>query len=108
MTSVQTGTEETSTAANTSDDSAAPAAPTTPVAPDKSKSSVREYVVFEQRQQGWVEMKRVTASDVEGALNSLGVELKQTTKYVAVAERYWRPAQPKIETQTTISLNFDD
>lgn len=76
---------------------------------DKTGTTTREYVVLEQRAKDgpWVEVKRVTASDVEGALNALGVDLKQDTKYVAVAERYWRPATPKVETTTTVTLSFD-
>jgi hypothetical protein len=76
---------------------------------DKTGTTTREYVVLEQRAKDgpWVEVKRVTASDVEGALNALGTDLKQDTKYVAVAERYWRPATPKVETTTTVTLSFD-
>lgn len=75
---------------------------------DKPKSSEREYVVLEQRSQGWVEIKRITAGSQDAALRSLGTDLKQNLKYVAVPERNWRPAQPKVETRTTISLSFDD
>lgn len=85
-----------------------------PTEPEKEKdkdkgASTREYIVLEFRgpQSGWAEVKRVTASDVEGALSALGEDLKPTAKYVAVAERYWRPATPKIETTTTVSLSFD-
>ena len=75
--------------------------------PEK-KSSSREYVIFEQRsQKTWEEVKRVNAPDVETALESLGSSLKQTSKYVAVAERYWKPAKPTVETHTTISLSFE-
>ena len=75
---------------------------------DKAGTSTREYVVFEQRSdKAWLEVKRVVASDVEGALDSLGADLKQSSKYVAVAARYWRPASPVIETQTTVTLNFE-
>lgn len=86
--------------------------PTQPVEKEKEKekpSSTREYIVLEQRSGGgpWNEIKRVTASDVEGALNALGASLKQDTKYVAVAERYWRPATPKVETTTTVTLSFE-
>lgn len=84
-------------------DDAAPAAP-----PEETKkSSLREYIIFEQRSQGWFEVRRVTASDVEGAINTLGKDLKQNTKYTAVAERYWKPATPKVETHTTVTLAFD-
>lgn len=78
--------------------------------PEKDKAtSTREYVVLENRgpSSGWMEVKRVTASDVEGALNALGEDLKPGAKYVAVAERYWRPATPTIETTTTVTLSFD-
>jgi hypothetical protein len=83
--------------------------PTEPTEPEKDKdkgASTREYIVLEFRgaQSGWAEVKRVTASD---ALSALGEDLKPTAKYVAVAERYWRPATPKIETTTTVSLSFD-
>lgn len=85
--------------------------PSEPTEPEKDKAgtSTREYIILEQRtKEGpWVEIKRVTASDVEGALNSLGEDLNQASKYVAVAERYWRPASPKVETTTTVTLNFD-
>lgn len=94
---------EPATTAKTSGDQA----PTPEPAPDKPKTSEREYVIFEQRSNGWFEIKRVTASDVEGAINTLGKELKANTKYTAVAERYWKPATPKVETHTTISLVFD-
>lgn len=72
---------------------------------DKPGTSEREYVVLEQVSKGgpWNEIKRVTATDVSGALNSLGDKSKQTSSYVAVAERYWRPLSPQVETQTTIT-----
>ena len=87
-------------------------APTEPTEPEKDKTgtTTREYIVLEQRAKDgpWNEVKRVTASDVEGALNSLGDRPQaRQSSYVAVAERYWRPATPKVETTTTVTLSFD-
>lgn len=103
-----TTVEDAATGINQGQISTEPAAPE-PEAPKPDRSSTREYVVFEQgaREKIWNEVKRVTASDVESALSSLDKDLKQGTKYVAVAERYWKPATPTVETQTTISLSFD-
>lgn len=69
-------------------------------------SSQREYVVLEQRAKDgpWVEIKRVTAGDVDAALNSLGESsMNQNASYVAVADRYWQPRSPKVETVTTVT-----
>ncbi len=75
---------------------------------DKTGSSSREYVIlFQRSDKVWEELDRVTATDVEGALNSLGSKLDPNKKYVAVAERYWRPASPEVETVTTVTLKFD-
>lgn len=81
----------------------------TPKPEPEKPSSSREYIVLEQRAGSgpWTEVDRVTAADVDGALNALGERLKADNKYVAVAERYWRPATPSVETVTTVSLKFD-
>ena len=77
--------------------------------PEKEKASEREYVVLEQRAKDgpWVEIKRVDAGSVKEALESLGTDMNQAARYVAVAERYWRPATPTVETTTTVTLSFD-
>jgi hypothetical protein len=82
-------------------------APTAPTEPEKDKAgtSQREYVILEQRAKDgpWTRIKNVTASDVDSALSSLGDDASATASYVAVAERYWQPKSPLIETQTTIT-----
>lgn len=84
-----------------------PVAPAEPTEPEqeKSGSSSREYVILEQRAKDgpWVELKRVTASDADSARGSLGDQASATASYVAVADRYWQPKSPKVETQTTIT-----
>lgn len=72
---------------------------------EKSGSSSREYVILEQRAKDgpWVELKRVVAGDVDAALNSLGENMNQGASYVAVADRYWQPRSPKVETVTTVT-----
>lgn len=88
--------------------SAEPEAPAEQTEPEKDKAgtSQREYVVLEQRSKDgpWIEVKRVKASDVDSALNSLGENsMNQGASYVAVADRYWQPRSPKVETVTTIT-----
>jgi len=83
----------------------APAEPTEPEK-DKAGSSQREYVILEQRSKDgpWTELKRVVAGDVDAALNSLGEKsMNQGASYVAVADRYWQPRSPKVETVTTVT-----
>ena len=65
----------------------------------------REYVILEQRAKDgpFTIIKRVTANDVDAALNSLGDNMNQGASYVAVADRYWQPRSPKVETVTTIT-----
>lgn len=71
---------------------------------EKDKASEREYVVLEQRTKDgpWSEVKRVEAGTVKEALDSLGDKSTATSSYVAVAERYWRPLSPTVETTTTV------
>lgn len=89
-------------------DQLAPTEPTEPQEPESDKdkgTSEREYVILEQRAKDgpWSKVKNVTASDVKSALSSLGDDASPTASYVAVAERYWQPLSPKVETQTTIT-----
>ena len=84
--------------------------PTEPTEPEKDKASTqREYIILEQRAKNgpWTEVKRVVATSAESSIRSLGSDLKQETKYVAIPERNFRPVSPKVETRTTISLQSD-
>ncbi len=92
---------------STTQETLAATPPTTELPPEKDKSgtSSREYVVLEQRAKDgpWVIVKRVTAADADSARTSLGDEASPTAAYVAVADRYWQPKSPKVETQTIVT-----
>lgn len=76
---------------------------------EKGKSdSSRDYIVLESSDlASWRIVKEINASSAESAIRALGSTLKEGQHYVAVPQRNWRPATPKIETKTTIALRLE-